>query len=240
MPEMSEYIQLLRKMSHDMRVPLNTLISTSDMLVDGLYDPLTSKQSKAAVRLQRNSRRLLAILDDFMAYIRADSGDMVLSPKPLNPHTKLEEWCNQIRPSCDEKGLELHANTSESVPMSVAIDEVAVKRIVEALLWNAVSFTAQGKIQITSDWTPQEEWIVSVEDTGSGIPKSDIPHIFEPFWRGEQRPQIPTAGAGMGLPMALALAKLMGGNLVLKKTTEHGSLFCFSVHMPKNEMSTQA
>ena len=76
-----DYLQLLRKMGHDMRVPLNTLISTGDMLVDGVYDPLTSKQAKAALRMQRNNRRLLAMLDDFMTYVKAYAGDLALYEK---------------------------------------------------------------------------------------------------------------------------------------------------------------
>ena len=73
MPESALFIQLLRKMAHDMRVPLNTIISTSDMLLQGTYDPLTARQEKAVVRVQRNNHRLLAILDDFMTYIKADA-----------------------------------------------------------------------------------------------------------------------------------------------------------------------
>ena len=234
MPDMSEQMLLLRKMGHDMRVPLNTLISTSDMMVDGVYDDLTPKQAKAAVRLQRNSRRLLSILDDFMTYIRADNGDMVLNPKPLHPHTKLDEWSSQVRGLCEEKGVKFHVATSDSVPSTVTVDELAVKRIVEALLWNAVAHTTQGDIQVTSSLTPKEEWFISVRDSGCGISDADLPHIFEPFGRGEQRPQLPTAGAGLGLPMALALSKLMGGKLFLKETTEHGSEFCVQLKVEKS------
>jgi signal transduction histidine kinase len=235
MLEISDFIQLLRKMGHDMRVPLNTLISTSDMLVDGVYDPLTSKQERAAVRLQRNSRRLLAMLDDFVTYVKADAGDLDLNPTAFDPRVQLEEWCNSIRSVSDEKGLSLRLTVSETVPATVTCDEAALKRIVQALLWNAVAYTAHGEIQVAVDWTPNQEWLINVQDSGSGISVSDLPQIFEPFWRGEQRPQIPTAGAGLGLPMALALAKLVGGNLFLRESTSHGSNFCFQLPMEEKE-----
>jgi len=231
MPEMSEFIQLLRKMGHDMRVPLNTLISTSDMLLQGVYDPLTAKQDKAVVRLQRNNRRLLAILDDFVTYIRADAGDMVLSPKPFDPRVQLEVWCDSIRPVGNEKGLAIRLSLSENLPTTLNGDEAVIKRIVQALLWNAVAFTQAGEIRVTSDWTANQQWLISVQDSGSGISDDDLPHIFEPFWRGEERPQMPTAGAGLGLPLALALTKSMGGQLFLKESTKQGSDFCVQLNM---------
>jgi signal transduction histidine kinase len=232
--DLSEYVQLLRKMGHDMRVPLNTLISTSDMLADGVYDSLTPKQTKATVRLQRNSRRLLAMLDDFMVYVKADVSDLVLSPKPFDPRIQLEEWCNPIRPVIQEKRLTLKLTVSESLPSMIKGDEPLLKRIVQALLWNAAAHTSDGGIHITSDWSNKQEWLISVKDSGSGISDDDLPHIFEPFWRGEERPQFPTAGAGLGLPMSLALARLMGGGLLLTETSAQGSQF--SVQIPMEEV----
>jgi signal transduction histidine kinase len=235
MLETSEYVQLLRKMGHDMRVPLNTLISTSDMLIDGAYDPLTPKQEKAALRLQRNNHRLLAILDDFLTYIKAETGDLLLTPKSFDPRAQLDVWCAPIRKIAEEKGLVFNLSISDSVPVVIASDEIALKRILQALLWNAVAHTSQGEIQVSSDWTAKQEWFIRVRDSGSGVSDSDLPHIFEPFWRGEERPQLPTAGAGLGLPMAVALAKLMGGSLSLQETTTQGSSFCVELPVASHD-----
>lgn len=234
MPEKSVHVDLLRKMAHDIRVPLNTLISTSDMLVDGVYDPLTSKQERAVVRLQRNNRRLLAILDDFVTYVKANAGDLSLSLKSFDPRTQLEAWCAPIQIASEEKGLKLTVTTSASVPAALTGDEVMLERIIQALLWNALAHTTQGEIWVTSDWIPAQNWVVCVKDTGSGIPDKDVPQIFEPFWRGEERPQLPTAGAGLGLPLSRALAMMMGGNLILRETGPSGSAFC--VEIPINSL----
>lgn len=234
---MQDIIPLLRKMGHDMRVPLNTLISTSDMLVEGTYDPLTPKQAKAAARLQRNSRRLLAILDDFITYMKADAGEIEFIPKPFDPHPRLQAWCGQVRPAAEENGLALNLTTSETVPAALAGDETLISRMVLALLWNAVSYTSQGEILVTSDWTADQTWLISIQDSGTGIPDRDLPYIYEPFWRGEARPQVPTAGAGLGLPMSLALARAMGGNLCLKQTGTQGSVFCLELPLQKAQPS---
>lgn len=230
MQDTTSLVQLLRKMAHDMRVPLNTIISTGDMLAEGVYDPLTAKQSKAITRLQRNNLRLLAILDDFIAYVKADAGEMVLASKVFDPRATIDDCLNQVRPDAEEKGLKVRLTLSESMPAMVMGDESAVKRIVLALLWNAVSHTSSGEVHLQSEWTPEKVWNITVEDTGSGISDVDRPYIFEPFWRGEARPQVPTAAAGLGLPLALAFAKVMGGDVTLKATSMRGSTF--SVTLP--------
>jgi signal transduction histidine kinase len=233
MLDSADFLQLLRKMGHDMRVPLNTIISTGDMLMQGAYDPLTAKQEKAVTRLQRNNQRLLAILDDFMTYMKADAGELVLIPKPFDPRLQLETWIHPIDQEAKKSGLSLRCTTSENVPDQVTVDENAIKKIIQALLWNSLAHTTQGEILITSDWTLEQGWLVHIKDGGSGISDSDLPNIFEPFWRGEARPQFPTAGAGLGLPMSLALAKLMGGKLFLQETTPHGSHFCLQIPVEK-------
>lgn len=131
--------------------------------------------------------------------------------------------------------MTLQTTTLEAVPVQLVGDVTLVGRIVTALLWNAVGYTEQGAIRVTTDWSPSQEWLISIQDTGTGIPDEDYPHIFEPFWRGEQRPQLPTAGAGLGLPLALALAKILGGSLFVKETGKDGSNFCLQLPMAKTD-----
>ena len=228
MGEWSDFTLLLRKLGHDMRGPLNILISTSDMLAEGNYGPLTPKQERATARLQRSSTRLLAILDDFMTYIKASASELPLNPQPFDPRAQLALWCEPVREASEAQGLAFHLTTTEGVPQTLQGDETALRRTVQALLWNALAYTAQGEICVGSDWSPETGWRVSVRDSGTGITEQDVPHIFEPFWRGEARPQLPTAGAGLGLPLALALARLMQGDLTLKEAAP-GCHFCLQV-----------
>lgn len=226
MSDLADLVQLLRKMGHDMRVPLNTMTSTSDMLAGGMYDPLTPKQARAVTRLQRNTYRLLAILNDSLTYIRADASDITPTHQPFHAHERLHEWTQEFKTLAEEKHLSFGLHIAESVPDTLVGDETLVARIVHALLWNALSFTSQGSFNLSSDWTIEQGWRLLIKDTGAGIPESDIPHIFEPFWRGEERPQTQTAGAGLGLPLARSLARMMGGDVTLQQTGHEGSLFC--------------
>lgn len=233
MPEESiiatTFIELLRKMGHDMRAPLGSIISTSDMLAEGVYDTLTPKQVRANDRMRRNSRRVLAILDDFVTYVKADAGQIDLTAKPFDPRASLSDWCGQTKSVCGEKGLVLYLTTEKCVPAHLIGDTTVISKAILPLLWNAVAFTSEGSIWVESDWSSDHTWHISVRDSGVGIPADHIPHIFDPFWRGEERPQVATAGAGLGLPMSLSLVKLMKGRLMLKETSSQGSTFCLEL-----------
>jgi signal transduction histidine kinase len=207
-------VRLMRQMSHDMRIPLAALIGTSDLLAEGGYDPLTTKQTRAVDRLQRNSRRLLAILDDLMAYVKAEADQYPLQSASFDPRVLLAESLDQVRTIAEQKGLILISTSANSVPSLLTGDADNIKRVIVALLWNAVTATTQGTIALEEDWSASH-WIIRVRDSGHGIPQDNIPHLFEPFWRGDERSQMPTASCGLGLAMARSLVRLMQGELNL-------------------------
>ncbi|HEX2622236.1 MAG TPA: HAMP domain-containing sensor histidine kinase [Phototrophicaceae bacterium] len=219
---------LLRKMAHDIRAPLGSVISTSEMLVGGFYDALTPKQSRAADRLLRSSKRTLAIIDDFITYLKAEVGEIELAYKAFDPRQSLIEWCAPIKTMAEEKGLTFEISTTTAVPAMLSGDTAMIQRVVTAPAWNSVAFTSEGSIHLMADWI-DNQWTVTIEDTGQGIPAENIPHIFEAFWRGVDRPQMPTACVGLGLSVARALSRLMQGQFVLKETSDKGSVFRFQL-----------
>jgi len=223
--------ELVQKLGHDMRAPLGSIISTSEMLGEGFYDALTPKQVRANDRIQRNGHRVLAMLDDFVTYVKAEAGQLDLFPRAFEPRVCLSDWGSQVIHTAEKKGLTLHLTTQEQVPATLTADAAAIGRAIVPLLWNAVSFTHQGDVWVDSEWSDQT-WVIKVRDTGSGITPDSIMHIFEPFWRGEERPQVATAGAGLGLPLAQAIAKVLGARLSLEQTSQKGSTFLFALPLP--------
>jgi signal transduction histidine kinase len=223
-----EAMHLMRQMNHDVRNSLNTLLATANMLSEGIYEPLTDRQTRAVERIERSGQRILAILDDLIAYVKAQAGEYMLSNVDFDPRTVLESVITQIKPAAETKGLAISVETVGNPPTTLHGDPVVVERILLALVWNAVSFTVKGNVRVTSAWL--DSWVVTVEDSGQGIPSNDVPHIFEPFWRGENPgSSVPTAGDGLGLTAAQALATLLKGELSLKETSTKGSTFSVSL-----------
>lgn len=222
---LSQPVRLMRQISHDMRVPLAAIMATSEMFAEGGYGALNSKQLRASERIRRNSHRLLAILDDLMTYVKAEANEFPLLSNAFTFHALLENICKSVLPSIEEKKLAITSTISAAVPAKLIGDEDAVRRIISALVWNAVAFTAQGSISIEVTWLVENCLSATITDTGTGISAEAATHIFEPFWRGDERPQVPTSGCGLGLTMAAALVKVMGGSLILSQTGVSGSTF---------------
>ncbi len=221
-------VALLRKMNHDIRNPLNAVLATANMLSEGIYDPLTPGQVRAVKRIERNSQRILTLLEDLIGYAKVEGGEYQLVVTDFDPCKLIESIQAECQPMAAEKELAFSINTADSVPAIIHGDETLIRRIILALAWNAISFTAHGSVQITSAWSGA--WLVTVTDTGSGIPASAAGRIFDVFWRGDVAgTQVPTSGSGMGLAAAQAFAKLMKGELLLKDSSTKGSTFMLRV-----------
>ncbi|MBK8024662.1 MAG: HAMP domain-containing histidine kinase [Chloroflexi bacterium] len=229
-------LELLRRMAHDVRSPLASVISTLDMLAEGVYEPLNAKQTRANERARRASRRTLAILDDFITYVKADAGQIDVKEQAFDPRSALSAWCGALEETCRVKGVTLHVTTDYDVPKTLFGPAEIIVRAVQPVLWNAATFTMRGSVSVESSWTRANgTWHITVRDTGPGIPAEHQPHLFEPFWQGDERPQavsmpsgapaVTSAGAGLGLAVADALTRLLNGWISLGKTGPTGSTF---------------
>jgi signal transduction histidine kinase len=208
-------IQLLRQMNHDMRGPLGVL---------------------TVVRMQRSSDRLLSLLDCFITYVKANSGQYPLITSAFDPQALLESLVAKAKPYADEKHIVLHLTTEGSCPATINQEEVGITQILTALLWNAIGFTSTGSVSITSNWSESDTWVITVQDTGPGISADAQPRIFEPLWHELQSTVVPASGSGLGLAMARALARVLRGRLTLAHTGPEGSTF--RLCLPREGMSS--
>lgn len=226
----AELVRLMRQMNHDLRNPLNATLATANMLSEGIYDPLTPGQERATQRIERNSKRVLALLDDLLGYVKAEINEYPLLMDDFEPRLLLDKIKGECQGLAEAKNLSVSLNTANAVPATLRGDQAVIKRIILALVWNAISFTTQGKVEITSEWA--DAWVVTVRDTGIGIPPGAVSHLFESFWRGETLGTwVPTSGSGMGLAAARAFARLMKATILLKETSKDGTSFTFRFHV---------
>jgi signal transduction histidine kinase len=231
--DFARLVQILRHMAHDLRGPLGVLIATSDLMVQGGYGELNPKQEKAAKRLRRSSGRAIALLDDFMTYIKAEAQQLPLEIKAFNPQMLVAELVKTVQPEAQAKNLTIRIVNGENLPPDLWGDASLIGRVVLALLWNAVAFSEQGEITLCSSWDPASSvWKLKVCDQGTGIVPDNVPHIFELFWRQAEQTQSATSGCGVGLSMARSVAHVMNGQLTLEKTGPQGSEFCLCLPLP--------
>ncbi len=168
-----------------------------------------------------------------MTYIKALSGDYALEVGSFPLKGLVEKCITTIRAHADQKQLQVVVTFEPTAPDVIEVDSDVFHKLILALLWNAVSFTPSGQIQIRVYVDPElpRYWCVDLSDTGPGISDKIRATLYQPFQRGTIRGSpVPTAGSGLGLALANALSNVLNGQLDLKPASERGTVF--TVRMP--------
>ncbi|MCA9907534.1 MAG: HAMP domain-containing histidine kinase [Anaerolineae bacterium] len=223
---LEDVVVLVRKLNHDVRNPMSVIMATNDMLIEGTYGDLSPKQLRAAERVRRSSTHMITILDHFILYVKATANQITPAPDDLVVRDFVETIQKPVRALLDEQGIALHVKIDEDVPCTIQADRNLWQKMIEALCWNAVAFTETGTITLEIAVEQPGTLRIDVRDTGKGIAPDIQAQLFTPFCKGvSPLVSVPTAGSGLGLAMARALAELHDGQLTLIKTGADGSHF---------------
>jgi signal transduction histidine kinase len=228
----------LARIGHELRTPLNTVMTLSQLLLDGSIGRLERDQRRYVEVIQRNGETVLRLLDDFIDMFRLESGHLSLAPMAFDVRDAVTRAVAAIRPVVEARGLELRVVSSPSSRASrasralprVIADPDRVGQVLTNLLANAIKFTDAGRVTVSTELVA--DWVaVHVDDTGVGIPPADIPRLFEEFFQGRAPRQRGghRGGSGLGLAIAKGLATAMGGDLTVSSTLGRGSRFTLTL-----------
>jgi PAS domain S-box-containing protein len=232
-PEGDDVKGFVANLSHELRTPLNAILGSVSLLAARMTDGDPGRPH--IERLQRNSRHLLAMVDDVLEMSRAESGKLALKPAALRVGVVVDEALADVEMQAHAGTLTV-TNAVSGGPGDLPYwgDEGRVRQILVNLLTNAIKFTDPGGRIMLSAGTGDNvtgaslagsgPWIyVRVEDTGRGIPPDRLTAIFEPFRQlesGDER-----RGTGLGLSISRQLARMMDGDLVAESEVGRGSRF---------------
>ena len=219
---------VLSNVSHELRTPLTGILGSAQNLRDGLAGGLTTAQQDYVGMIEKDSGRLIRVVNELLEWGRLQSGHIELhrSLVPLQP--MLAEVGMLLRHVADRKGVRLSMPGSEST-VRVQADADKLKQIVINLVDNAVKFSPpELGVDVRVETSPQAVRIL-VEDQGPGVPPEDRPHLFERFYRGHGAHA--SAGSGLGLAIAKNLARLHGGDITVHSGPAQGSVFVLSLPM---------
>lgn len=223
----------LSRMSHDMRTPMNGILGLS-YLMEKEQDMDVLKEY--IPQLQESSEFLLQLINDVLDVNKIESGNLTINPRACDEKSVFDAIINMMQPLIAEKHLEFHFEKKEPEWHQMMIDEQRVKQIFINLLNNAVKFTPQGgKIEFIMEQAEATEDMIRnkfiVRDTGIGISKDFLPHIFEPF-KQENTNEDYTMGTGLGLPIAKQLIEMMGGSISISSKKGCGTTITLFLNMP--------
>ncbi len=210
----------IRDASHDLKTPL-TVIQSSLYLLQRSPDPERKKQH--ALNIEQQVTRLAQLIDDQLMTVKLDStAEFTFENIDLN--RVVREVTISVSPLVEQQKLSLVEELSENLPR-IRADEEKLIRALRNLVENAISYTLAGGTVTIRTFTEAQQIICEVQDTGIGITETDLPHIFERFFRADRARSTQTGGSGLGLPIAHKIVQAHGGSIEAKSTFGVGSTF---------------
>lgn len=213
-------------MSHEIRTPINTIIGLNEMI---LREDVSEEVAADAKSIQGAGKMLLTLINDILDMSKIESGKMDIVPVAYDVGAMLSDIVNMIWIRAKEKGLAFHIDVDQSIPAQLFGDEVRIKQILINLLNNAVKYTQEGSVTLSIQCKTVDQGHAqlsySVTDTGMGMRKESIPHLFSAFRRVDEEKNHYIEGTGLGLSIVKQLVELMGGEIAVNSVYTKGSTF---------------
>ncbi len=204
--------------SHELRTPLSVIMSQIEL---ALSKPRSNAEYLAALETcQRASRRMRQLIDSLLLLARFDSGQPDLNCGPLDLSEVATESVELLRPLADEKQIKLG---SDMTPVPFVGDRERLGQVMMNLLSNAIRYNQDGgRVDVRVERINGDA-VVSVSDTGIGIPASDLPHIFERFFRVDRTRSRADGGSGLGLAICQSVVEAHGGQITARSEPQCGT-----------------
>lgn len=210
--------------SHELRTPLTSVQMGVHLLLEGALGELTDNQTEVLQACRQDCERLDKLMRDLLDLSKIESGERQPQLAPIRARGLVMTIAEELRPQVEAKGLELDVELPVDLP-SVMADCSQIERVVSNLVTNAIRYTKRGEIKISAERCDGQV-IVSVCDTGSGIPQEYLPHIFDKF---VQVPGAPTGGAGLGLTISKSIVEAHHGQISVQSEVGRGTTFTFTL-----------
>ncbi len=217
--------EFLSMMSHELRTPMNAIEGFTGIMLNNMAGvEYNDKTERYLTKVQSNSRRLLALINDFLDLSRIESGRLELAYQAMSPADMARKWEESLSVLADNKGLDFTVSVDSDLPEVIYGDEETLSKVAINLLSNAIKFTMEGPVSLKLE-KRNGQMALEVQDTGIGIPPHARGFIFDEFRQVDQSSRREFGGTGLGLAIVQKLVREMGGSVSLDSEVGVGSTF---------------
>lgn len=208
--------------THELRSPLTSIRGFAEILLEDADE--TGEQREFLEAIHRQSLRLGDIVNDFLDLSRLESGREVLQREPTDIEPLIKRVVKDLEPVADDKSIRMTHSVAENVP-PVPIDASKIEQVLTNLIANAIKYSPnEASVKVTAS-VEDSHLVLRVADTGYGIPKPDIEHVFEKFYRAYNERTAESRGTGLGLSLVKAIIEAHGGTVEVESEVDVGSTF---------------
>ena len=225
----------LANMSHELRTPLNSILGFTDVILEELDGPLTENMNNDLQLIQKNGQHLLHLINDVLDMAKIEAGRMNLNPEKFRIHDVIQDAMRIVAPMAQAKALALVLEDTSDRQVEVEADRTRIQQVMLNLVSNAVKFTDTGKVGVGVA-RHGEKVVISVRDTGVGIPKDQLESVFQEFTQVDTSETRKAGGTGLGLPISRRLIEMHGGRMWVESTGRPGDGATFFVELPIESM----
>jgi signal transduction histidine kinase/DNA-binding response OmpR family regulator len=219
----------LATMSHEIRTPMNAILGMADVLAE---TSLTTDQRRCVDIFQRAASNLLDLLNDVLDTSKIEAGQLVLETVAFELRDVVSQAVELAGVRAAAKGLRIDHEIMPTVPSWLSGDPTRLQQVLINLLGNSTKFTEKGRlvlrVALNPDGRGPKSLIFALSDTGIGIPKEQLPKIFESFAQADSSTTRRYGGTGLGLTICKRLVEAMGGRIWVESTVGVGSTFYFT------------
>jgi signal transduction histidine kinase len=225
--------KFLANMSHELRTPLNAIIGFSEVIKLNAQQP-KERYPEYAQYIHDAAIHLLELINGILDLARIEAGKVELEEEDVSISDLIYSAVTTVRPLADKKLVVIECRHRRTDAL-IRVDQTKFKQVLLNLLSNAVKFTQpSGSVVVDCRHDMQGDLVISVKDTGVGIPPEQLQKVLEPFEQVEDHLTRRNEGTGLGLPIAKALIELHGGQLVLDSALNVGTTA--ELHLPRGRI----
>jgi two-component system, OmpR family, phosphate regulon sensor histidine kinase PhoR len=223
--------EFVANVSHELKTPLSVITACVETLMEGGIDDLDNR-GRFLQRIHEQTQRLHLLILDLLSLARIESGEQHWTLEPLRVKNLIEACAKRHQDRAQAKRQTLYLDPPKLEPdLAAHADEEALAEILDNLVDNAVKYTPEGGAIHLRWWGDAENCKIEVRDTGIGIPETDLPRIFERFYRVDKARSRELGGTGLGLSIVKHLVQAMQGTI--RARSELGKGTTFTICLPK-------
>jgi PAS domain S-box-containing protein len=220
--------EFVAMITHDLKSPVTVINGYVQMLKMGVYGPLGDKLENVADQMEQSGERLLSMIEELLEVYQMEMGGINIKRERCDIVKTIRGCCRDNMGEARDKGIDLRFSMDKKLPM-VNVDRKQLVRVFNNLIGNAVKFTPRGGEVSVTGTVSNGNLLVSVEDTGIGIPAGDLNKVFNKYFRS------PTAsgfkGTGLGLAISRAIVEAHGGVIEVESTEGKGCRFTVMIEL---------